>query len=109
MSDNERDELATIISDNEVAAGGRWTTYPHVTAAAVLAAGYHKPRTITTVEEVAECEESTVLRSAIGNVYVKDADLDDESITWWTAGGTEHEYPNDRIALPATVLYEPAL
>ena len=74
---------------------------------AILAAGYRKPRTITTAEELDALPVESVVMSNMGNVYVKDFDLDDPSAIWWVTAGAVSEYPSISITLPATVLHEP--
>jgi hypothetical protein len=66
-----------------------------------------KPRTITTAEELDALPVESVVRSDMGNVYVKDYDLDDPSAIWWVTAGAVSEFPSISISLPATVLYEP--
>jgi hypothetical protein len=78
------------------------------TADAILAAGYSKPSTIETVEELDALPVETVVRSDMGNIYVKDYDPDDPSAIWWVTAGAVSEFQSNRILLPATVLYEPA-
>jgi len=87
-----RDELTTLILGK---------TAPRA-ADAILAAGYSKPRTITTREEVEALADGSVLIDSHGDV----ANLrDDFWFSYETAPMTHH-----RMAkyLPATVLYEPA-
>jgi len=105
-----RDELALLLAV---------TRYPHIGEAwderderspakyfsfkeadAILAAGYSKPRTITTLEEVEALTDGSVLIDSHGDV----ANLrDDFWFSYETAPMTHH-----RMAkyLPATVLYE---
>ena len=93
----QRDELTKLISSRHTMAA----------ADAILAAGYRKPRTITTVEELDALPVEAVVRSDMGNVYIKDHDLDNPTDTWWVAGGGVSEYQSNRILLPATVLHAP--
>jgi hypothetical protein len=112
-----RDELIQIIWDGAVADrvkdGSDLRNVPVVRpkveamADAILAAGYTKPRTISTVEELDALPVDSVVRSDMCNVYVKDYDLDDPSAIWWVTAGAVSEYQSNRILLPATVLYEP--
>lgn len=98
-------ELAAIINDNEVADGGRWTTYPNVTADAILAAGYRKPRTITTVDEILLVEPGTILQ---GPEWLEETFKCTGAGTFY-APGSETEYRASEIAgrAPFTVLYDP--
>lgn len=107
---SERDELADILmsdallgnSDEEF---GR--DYALAEADAILAAGYSKPRTITTAEELDALPPSAIIKGAGGTTYEKQID------------GPWHDGPHDwqsfeglfwdswDVRLPATVLYVP--
>lgn len=69
-------------------------------------AGYRKPRTVTTVEELDALPVKSAVLSAMGNFYVKDFDLDNPSDTWWSAAGSGAEFLTERVSLPAIVLHE---
>lgn len=103
-----RDELAAVIVE---AYGEDPSECPceqdFDVAAHILAAGYSKPRTIETVEELDALPVETVVRSDMGNIYVKDYDMDDPSAIWWVTAGAVSEFQSNRILLPATILYEP--
>jgi hypothetical protein len=91
-----REELAQIIDD-------RWHGYgynPQGAADAILAAGYQRPRTITTVEELDEMPAWSVVRSDTATIWEKFNDF-------WAETLTIGRHPSDHISLPAKVLYEP--
>jgi len=75
----------------------------------ILAAGYSKPRTITTVDELNALPGEAVLRNAKGNICeVWTLELGEgPSIMVYSVPGNAEDWPVDRIALPATVLWEP--
>jgi len=66
---------------------------------AVLAAGYVKPRTITTAAELDALPPGTIIREGI-LTFSKWG-----SGAWGTFSGST--YSSDRVDLPVTVLYEP--
>jgi len=89
----ERDELTlTLVSLP-------WRSHPaDVVAGKILAAGYRKPRRITTRDELDSLPvDSVVLSNTIAYQY-----YGDES---WAAAG--RFYFNTQISLPAYVLHEP--
>lgn len=91
---NPLDELARIIDD-------RWHGYgynPQGAAAAIIAAGYSKPRTITTATELDALRRFTVIRSAEGVVYEKQ--------TMWHEAGSRDLVYWPAIELPVVVLQE---
>jgi len=75
-------------------------THEQHVAGVLLDAGYRKPRTITTLEELDALPMESVLKSAEGNVW--------ESLVggWFETCSRACHIASD-IALPATVLYEP--
>lgn len=104
----DRDELARIIGDAT-------ETYVHEepgplnAADAILAAGYRKPRTITTETELDELPDGAVLRGAHGQISVIHRG---ETNSWpplevQHVGTEEIDFDYQYIALPATVLYVP--
>lgn len=105
----QRDELATLIVCEAYRRRGfaELTTPPaqqdRELADAILAAGYRKPRTITTVEELDALPDGAVIVDADKNAYtaLKRAD----GTNWWNAALTYAD--GTAIALPATVLHEP--
>lgn len=71
-------------------------------AEAILAAGYRKPRTVDTDDDLESLPLLAVIRDADGNVH--------ERLEWnygpalqWVSDGAEGRHPK----LPATVLYQP--
>jgi len=130
---NDRDELIRSIRDGwpdqsadyYPARGGSFHAPPvrdgGVTAKLIdyavdvlLAAGYTKPRTISTMEELNDLAEGTVIRTAgtrsePGRVAVcstKYSALQSD----WTIPGEDFVVDSDELDdLPATVLYEPAV
>jgi len=106
---SERDELAEAIEQADINAGMGEGGAVHWESMAgqILAAGYRKPRTVTTVEELDALPVESVVRSDMGNVYVKDYDLDNPEDSWWAIVGSSMQYKNNRILTPATVLHEP--
>ena len=87
----QRDELARLISSR------------HTMGAvdAILAAGYRKPRTITTVEELDALPVGSVAHSAAGTI----ASRFDEH--FGVVFGDERPFEWARLRLPATILYTP--
>ncbi|WP_457948284.1 hypothetical protein ACTAQI_20245 [Pseudarthrobacter sp. alpha12b] len=75
-----------------------------IVAAAVLAAGFRKPRTVTTVEELDALPDGAIIREANGDPTraVKRQD----GKVWWI-DGPHGMSASDLIPLPATVLHEP--
>jgi hypothetical protein len=98
---NNLDELAEIIGNSLITRNS-----PEQTAGEILTAGYLKPRIINTAEELDALPVESVVRSDMGNVYVKDYDLDAPSAIWWVTAGAVSEFPSIVISLPATVLFE---
>jgi len=94
---NARDELRDIILDFDVS----HITEAEVIAEAILAAGYRKPRTITTAEELEALPEGSVVRDFMDDVAEKRGGV-------WCGYETE-PMNNRRLAkyLPGTVLHEP--
>jgi len=76
-------------------------------ATRLLAAGYRKPRTITTVEELDALPGESVIRDASGIPYELDYTLGNPADKWWVATGMIERLENRHIELPATVLYAP--
>lgn len=112
----QRDELAELIANAEYPnmeppwserkdrSPVKW--YSRKYADAVIAAGWTKPRTVTTVEELHGLPLGSVIidsdpcvlqmleKSAIGGAE-------------WAQPNEERIYPSGHVTLPATVLYEP--
>jgi len=102
---NATDELAEVIYK------ARWVDgIKDVTVAAdagianaILAAGYSKPRTITTAAELDALAEGVILRAEQGGVWTRAVD---GIGAVWRCAGYSHHYRADEIELPATVLFE---
>ncbi|MCW2132902.1 hypothetical protein [Arthrobacter sp. VKM Ac-2550] len=73
-------------------------------AEATLAAGYRKPRTITTAEELDALPMDTVIRDADEYVWERWSLLSRNN-DWRCAGAPD--LADDDIALPVTVIWEP--
>jgi hypothetical protein len=86
---SDRDELFQLIL-------GRTTTKA---VERILAAGYRKPRTVTTVEELDALPELSVIRNPDW--------VWERSESEWFGAGSEQATPPRNIFLPATVLYAP--
>ena len=103
---SERDELADIL---EAIDGSDYMDL----ADAILAAGYRKPRTITTAKELDALPVGSVVRTSGDEdqfdprVATKAAFWHNES-EWFVADDSEWCLSSDELDdLPATVLYEP--
>lgn len=94
---NPRDELTTLILGK---------TAPRA-ADAILAAGYRKPRTVTTDEELDALPEGTVVLSETYRHFVDEwqVSLQRWSDGAWHRGGRAASTHPDNF-LPATVIYE---
>jgi hypothetical protein len=113
---NERDDLAAIIASPESVDGGPVSCGPNAvyaarTADAILAAGYRKPRTVSSVEELDGLPNGTLLLASdrypsyAGSVWrVKSGGMI-ERVGLELKGVTPLRYFKD--PLPATVLHEP--
>lgn len=107
---SERDELAEIIQDcGEYIPGSHADDYvsPNKAADAILAAGYRKPRIITTAEELDALPVGSVVldNDGYGEVYQKAARRP-AGIKWYETGYAIH-WDSLELNLPATVLYSP--
>lgn len=92
----ERDELTQIIDD-------RWHGYgynPQGAADAILAAGYRKPRTVTTVEELDALPEGTIILDTDPDALVTDG------TAWRSLLVPDCALRSSAVGLPATVLHE---
>ena len=67
----ERDELARIIAERYHAAHDGVTVLDSAIADAILAAGYVKPRQVTTVEELDALPAGTIVRDSKGFAWQK--------------------------------------
>lgn len=109
---NQRNELAAVndladlIDDHAERSsyidGG--VANPREIANAILADGWTKHRTITTVEELEALGEDSVVVAKDKNVLTKARD-GNYALHWWNAGDTE-PWKASEITLPATVLHE---
>jgi len=103
---NERDEIYDIarsVIDGELGIlvnGSDIDNTADSLSYAVLAAGYSKPRTISTVKELDALPEHSVVRSGEGAVWESDSGV------WYETASRLLHVAAD-IALPATVLYAP--
>lgn len=97
----QRDELADEIAGHPIGSGHYSTTVgvdeAREIADAILAAGYRKPRTITTAEAVASLPAGTVVRDAHSSLHERGEN------GWWISDGDEFY----TLSLPAIVLWEP--
>jgi hypothetical protein len=103
-----RDELAEIIQDcGEYIPGSHADDYvsPDKAADAILAAGYSKPRTITTAEELDALPVMSVVLDRLDICYRLYRDTAYREPVWCVVGETSPSSPH--AWLPATVLYEP--
>jgi len=91
---NARDELAAIIWDKTDC---RDENTPDVAAGLILAAGYVKPRTITTTEEVDALPNGSVVLDHTGDVLKRSTHR-----VWLSTDEEDATY----VVLPATVLHE---
>jgi hypothetical protein len=92
---SERDELAAIVNEAD------WACRSQTIAEAILADGYRKPRTITTVEELEALPDNTVIRDS------EPATLQLVDGQWFVPGHDQPWYV-ESIDLPVTVLHEPS-
>jgi len=107
---NARDELENMIHDAIYPGGDRddrmtWPRSIFDTATAILAAGYRKPRTITTAEELDALPFEAVIRDADGHVLERWGHSEENL---WVTVMVNAFIRRDQIALPATVLHEGA-
>lgn len=65
------------------------------------------PRTITTVEELDALPDASVILFEQGGVW--EHQWDDGGRYWVTPGNSDEVFTSDKLALPATVLYEPTV
>jgi hypothetical protein len=97
-----RDELAGLIEAAYDLNEGMATF--DLLAHAILAAGYSKPRTITTAEELDALPNASLILDAL-NYCREAAQLTDGNI--WRSMGPAAVRASREIPLPATVLYTP--
>lgn len=101
---SERDELVAILERDDLHfdTGSHYELATEDAADAVLAAGYRKPRTIATTEELDALPFESVIRDGDECVLERWGDLEESG--WVTVMVTSF-VPRDQITLPATVLY----
>jgi hypothetical protein len=110
-----RDDIAALLftTDNSkaVAPWSEWehskneprlTEYVYAMADALLAAGYSKPRTITTTQDLESLNQGAVVLDSDEWVLRK-------TRLSWQAVASSGLYSHDAVGLPATVLHEGAL
>jgi len=98
---NERDELAGIVRGKTCCSGLCAESQSEQTADAILAAGYRKPRTISTIEELDALPIGAVVLDSIGDPW---------AVAWDAGGFRRYRNPNGAVNfanLPATVLHSP--
>ena len=78
---------------------------PDKAADAILAAGYRRPRVVTTVAELDALPIESVVRCRRTATYEKFPDED--GLSFWMMIGHQGMFASRVIALPATVLHEP--
>ena len=99
---SERDELAQIIYDTLNSQYGDFNM-PDDAADAILAAGWHRPRTITTAEELDKCPPGTAVIDSIGLYALVTVGHQ------VTSFGVVKLWPYEELlAFPVTVLHEGA-
>jgi hypothetical protein len=111
VSTKEHTELADLISEaSEYISGSHGPDYisPWNAAGIILRAGYRKPRTITTVEELDALPAESVIRADPGLIYEKYADEDGREFDYWLLPGEPRAQAATKVDFPATVLFEPA-
>jgi SAM-dependent MidA family methyltransferase len=104
---SERDELADLLWDMAIRHLGVATSSSKSMAEELIEAGYRKPRTITTAEELDALPVDTVIRTAGGRVYEKGCYPDDKEFPFWSMTNEQREFGSRQVPLPATVLWEP--
>ena len=104
-----RDELENMIHDAIYPGGDRddrmtWPRSIFDAATAILAAGYSKPRTITTTEELDALGFQAVVRDAEDYVLERWGEPEEQM---WATPMNSAWIRSTEVTLPATVLYEP--
>lgn len=112
----QRDELAReiFIADNyharrefmeaEWAERSGGYQYAFWIADGLIASGYAKPRTITTVEELKTVYAGCLIRESNGDLWSIEPSTER---LFMLADGMDDTYDDDALTLPAVVLYEP--
>ena len=107
-TNTQRDELAVFLVNHDIAVGN-FVSRPKAydgRADAILAAGYRKPRTITTVEELDALPDGTIILSEVGGCW-EAGEWRGHGMNWWKEPGRREIAHSEDLALPATVLYTP--
>lgn len=103
---NARDELADVFTGHPVGFGGfpkkLMRGHAQEIAEAILAAGYRKPRTVTTTEELDAMPAGSIVLD-----MDPDALLKTHTGSWRSLLDPDGHFGSKDISLPATVLYEP--
>jgi len=103
---SERDELAAVIESAKRRDGFGSYIRPEQAADAILAAGYSRPKQVSTVAELDALPTESLVRSEQGGVWHKEAS---GSGCVWTEPGAQWWHWATDIALPAMVLYSPVV
>jgi len=99
----ERDKLATVIETAYDLNPGMASF--ELLAHAILAAGYRKPRTITTMEELDALPDGVLILTEQGGYWESIKRMDGKN--WWKEPGATFVSPSSDLTLPVTVLHEP--
>ena len=99
-SDEQREELARIIHN---IAQPDWDEDAFKAAEAILRAGWRKPRTVETVEELDALPEKSIILDRVGYAWQK---LEGYWVSWLDPGETSKWLANGGY-LPALVLWTP--
>jgi hypothetical protein len=106
---NDRDELASIIASTfRIHPNGVAYVDHKGGSDAILAAGYRRPRTITTVEELDALRFQAVVLDAYGTPYVCERHRTDGTRNEWKPSGMDHLEDSETILYhgPAVVIHE---
>lgn len=99
---SERDELAAKVQQASTVVGrGIAKVTAWAIANAILAAGYRRPREVTTAAELDALPVGSVVRSSAGTIACKC------EATRGVVFGDDRSFPWLKLATPATVLHEP--
>ena len=74
--------------------GARYRGKAQVALAAADAVDPHKPRTVTTIEELDALPDEAVVRSDFGVIHEKHVEFDSDRVVWVCPGDSD-EYPAD--------------
>lgn len=101
MNTTQRDELSGIVASNFRIHPNKVAYVDHHAAAdAILAAGYRKLRTITTVDELDALQHGSIVINKLGEAISKYGEH-------WFFPGVKHRFAVSAIALPASILHVP--